>query len=237
MRDLGDVLELLHTSPDRWNSLRLAGKDWIHIARNHEAWEDSVRAMRRDRGRASVTHFASINAVAEGEVPEELAVAWRLWRAKPDKIRTEFQVGTETVRAILVGPQWWSWTTSTGLRTNGGDTSYSHGIGPGDVLVDTPGLSSVLRMRAVSRTTFISRSAYLVSAEPAPVDQNASTAILHALGAGADRYELVVDAEIGVLMRSQAERGGQPFRVIEVEELRLNELLDAGLFSSDGLAN
>jgi hypothetical protein len=237
VRDLGDVLELLHTSPDRWDSLRLTGKDWRHIARNHEAWEDSVRAMRRDRGRASVTRFTTVSAVAEGEVPEELAVAWRLWRAKPDKIRTEFDVGTETVRAVLVGPQWWSWSRSRGLRTNAGDPSSTHGLGPGDVLVDTPVLSSVLRMRAVSRTIFISRSAYLVSAEPAQVDQNASTAVLHALGAGADRYELVVDAEIGVLMRSQAERGGQPFRVIEVEELRFNEQLDAGLFSSDGLAN
>ncbi len=236
MRDLGDVLELLHTSPERWDSLRLVGRDWRHLARHQDAWERWVAAMQRDSNRVSVMHFASLRAVAEEEESEETVLKWRLWLAKPDKIRTEFQVGAETVKAALVGPEWWSWSRSTGLRTNAGDPSSSHGIGPAEVLVDTLGLLSFLRLRAVSRTTFISRSAYVVSAEPAPADRNGPPSALHALGPGADRYELVVDAEVGVLLRSQAERGGQPFRVVEVEELGVNEEPDERLFSPDGLA-
>jgi len=191
--------------------------------------------MQRDSNRRSVTQIAAVRAVAEGEEPEETVVKWQLWQAKPDKIRTEFQVGTDTVRALLIGPQWWSWSRSTGLRTNGGDPSSTHGAGPAEVLIDTPGLLSFLRLRAVSRTTFMARSAYVVSAEPAPVHMNAPPSVLHGLGAGADRYELVVDAEVGVLLRSQAERGGQPFRVIEVEDFALNEQPDKRLFTSDGL--
>jgi len=180
--------------------------------------------------------LAAVRAMAEGEEPEETVVKWRLWQAKPDKIRTEFQVGAETVKALLIGPVWWSWTRSTGLRTNRGDPSSTHGTGPAEVLTDTPGLLSFLRLRAVSRTTFMSRSAYVVSAEPGPVDRNGQTSVLHALGAGADRYELVVDAEIGILLRSQAEEGGKPFHVIEVEELGLNEQPDERLFSPEGLS-
>ena len=141
----------------------------------------------------------------------------------------------ETVTAVLIGSEWWSWTPSAGLRTNGGDPSSTHGVGPAEILVDTPELLSVIRVRAVSRTTFRSRSAYLVSAEPAKADWNAPPSVLHALGAGADNYQLEVDAETGLLLSTQAELGGQPFRMVDIEEFGLNEQLDESLFTPSGL--
>jgi hypothetical protein len=202
----------------------------------HEAWEQWVAAWQRDSGGGSVTGYVFHRAPAEGEGPDESVERWRLWRAKPDRTRTEFQAGTETVKAILIDPEWWSWSPSRGFMMNGGDPSSSHGVGPGEILVDTPKLLSSLRLRAVSRTTFLSRSAYAVFAEPVSIERNAPSHVLHALGAGADRYQLRVDAEIGILLRCQAERGGQPFRVVEVEELGINEKLDDSLFSSNRLA-
>src|SRR5205807_4809908 len=139
------------------------------------------------------------------------------------KIRTEFQVGAETVKALLIGPVWWSWTRSTGLRTNRGDPSSTHGTGPAEVLTDTPGLLSFLRMRAVSRTTFMSRSAYVVSAEPGPADSNGQTSVLHALCAVAERYELVVDVVIGIMLMIQAGGSGRLVHVIEADELGINQ--------------
>jgi len=235
VRDLGDVLELLHTSPARWDSLRLSGTHWRSRSRYHDAWERSIAAKRSQGFRTSASVSATV--IAEGDVPDEQVVPWRFWCAKPDKFRAEFQVGPETVRALVVGHEWWTWSRSSGLRTNHGDPSSIHGIGPADVLVDTPQLLSVLRIRGVSRTTFISRSAYVVSAEPASSERDTLSSVLHNLGPSADRYELIVDAAIGVLLRSQAEWRGESFLVLEVEQLAINEHFGEDLFGPDGLAS
>ena len=236
MRDLGDVLELLHTSPDRWNTLRLAGREWRHLARFNRAWEKSIAAAQRNSRVVSVMSFAPALIPGEQLAPPEATVEqWRLWHAKPDKIRTEFPVGTETVTAVFEGSQWWSWSRSMGHLTNSAGLQASHGLGPAQVLVETPTLLGSLKLQTVSRVTFLSRSAYVVRATPAILDEHAPPFVLHALGAGADRYELVVDAEIGVVWRSQAELGGEAFRVLEVDEFGINELLDDDLFRHDNL--
>jgi len=191
--------------------------------------------MNRGSVGGSVT-ISAVRAKTGFQEPEETVEKWRLWRARPDKIRTQFQVGMETVTAVFVGPQWWSLSPTAGFMTNGGDPSSSHGLGPAEVLVDTPQLLSFLKVRGVSRTTFLARSAYLVAVEPATPERHGPPAVLHALGPGADLYQLYVDAEVGVLLRSQAELGGKPFRVVEVSEMGLNEELDERLFTPGGLA-
>jgi len=231
VRDLGHVLELLHTSPERWETLRLAGREWRHVARFNQAWEKSVAAMQRDSRVASVMSFSHAVVPGEPQEPPETTVEhWRLWHAKPDKIRTQLLVGADTVTAVFAGNKWWSWSPGMGFLTNAGDPSSSHGLGPGEVLVESPTLISSLKLQTISRTTYISRSAYLVGAIPAKVDHHGPPFVLHALGAGADRYELVVDAEVGVVWRTQAEIGGEAFLVLEVDELGINEPLDEGLF-------
>jgi hypothetical protein len=236
VRDLGDVLELLHTSRERWDTLRLAGREWRHVARFHQAWEKSVAAMQRNSRVVSVMSFAPTLVSGEpAEPPETTVEHWRLWHAKPDKIRTQFQVGTETVTAVFAGSQWWGWSRSMGFLSNAGDPNSSHGLGPAEVLVETPSLLGSLKIQTVSRITFLSRSAYLIGAVPAKLDEHAPPFVLHALGVGADRYELVVDAEVGVVWRSQAELGGEAFRVLEVDELGINEPLEDGLFRHDNL--
>jgi hypothetical protein len=192
--------------------------------------------MQRDSGVKSVMTFSRAVVPGESQEPPETTVEhWRLWHAKPDKIRTQFLVGADTVTAVFAGNDWWSWSRGMGLLTNASDPSSSHGLGPGEVLVETPALISSLKLQTVSRTTYLSRSAYLVGAIPAQVDQHGPPFVLHALGAGADRYELVIDAEVGVVWRTQAEIGGEAFRVLEVDELGIDEPLDNGLFRHDNL--
>ena len=53
------------------------------------------------------------------------------------------------------------------------------------------------------------------------------------LGTGADLYKLIVDAETGTLLRSQAEFEGHAFRVIQVDEIAVNSRFDVGLFDPD----
>jgi hypothetical protein len=56
-------------------------------------------------------------------------------------------------------------------------------------------------------------------------------------GTGADVYKLVVDAEVGVLLRVQAELRGTAFRVIEVDDIGVNERLGDSTFDPDRLSN
>jgi hypothetical protein len=236
VRDLGDVLELLHTSPERWDTLRLAGHEWRNLMRFNEAWERSMAAIQSHTRVVSVMSFGPAPVSGEPVEPPETTVEhWRLWHAKPDKIRTEFQVGTEMATAVFAGREWWSWTPGMGHLSSAGDPNSSHGLGPAEVLVDTPAMLGSLKLQTVSRTTFLSRSAYLIGAVPAKRDEHGWPYVLHALGAGADRYELVVDAEVGLVWRSRAELGGGAFQVLEVDELGIDERLDDRLFSGDTL--
>jgi hypothetical protein len=57
------------------------------------------------------------------------------------------------------------------------------------------------------------------------------------LGTGADLYKLVVDAEVGVLLRVQAEFQGDAFRVIEVDDISVNERFGDATFDSNRLRN
>ncbi len=53
---------------------------------------------------------------------------------------------------------------------------------------------------------------------------------VHGLGAGAHDYELLVDAERGVLLRSEARLEGRAFRTIEVTSIRFDGRVDDGVF-------
>src|SRR5258708_20641025 len=131
VRELGDVLELLHTSPDRWDTLLLAGREWRHLARFNQAWEQSVAAMQRNSRVNSMRSFAPALVPGEPrELPETTVEQWRLWHAKPDKIRAQFLVGTATVTAVLVGRQWWSCTPSHVLPPNVAHPHPTHRLWP-----------------------------------------------------------------------------------------------------------
>ena len=49
---------------------------------------------------------------------------------------------------------------------------------------------------------------------------------------GADEYEVVVDAERGVLLRCASRLGGEDFDALEVEEIHFDEHFPEGTFAS-----
>src|SRR5712664_2757799 len=228
MSDLGEVLELMHTSSERWSSLRLRGHEWRHLETFSRAWEHDVTELRKH---ASVT-VMSARFEKPGEPQEESREDWRVWLARPDKMRTQFQVGDQVVTAVFLGDHWWSWSPS-GFRTNDGALSFSHGFGPGEGLVHPARHITSLQMRVAGRTTFLSRPAFDVAAVPHTSEPHGFERTFLMLGTGADLYKLVVDSEVGILLRSQAEFHGEPFRVIEVDDIGVNELLAPETFDPD----
>jgi hypothetical protein len=227
--DLADLLELMHTSARRWQTIRASGWEWRHPVRTRLA---SERLIPRDRSRA-----VTLVGRSEGQPePEEVRDEWRLWLAQPDKVRTEFIVEDETVTAVIVGDTWWSWSPSRGVTTNQGDPHHSHGRGPGVGLIDPASILPAVDLALAGRATLIGRPVLEVLATPTPLDENDEEASdwAHAafdLGAGADEYALVLDAERGILLRSEARIGGQPFRVIEMETVAFDEELGEDVFA------
>jgi hypothetical protein len=167
-----------------------------------------------------------------GEPQEESREDWRVWLAKPDKRRTQFLVGDQVVTAVFIGDDWWSRSPDV-FRTNDGALNISHGFGPAEGIVDPASSLASLHLRVEGRTSLLSRPAFLVTALPHVVDPHGFDPTFHLLGTGADVYKLIVDAEVGILLRCQAEFHGEPFRVIEVDEIGVNEFLARETFDPD----
>jgi len=233
MGDLGEVLELMHTSSERWSTLRLAGHEWRHRETFSRAWEHHFDELRKS-GTTTLRSVAFRKVVGE-EPSVESREDWRVWLAKPDKRRAEFQVGDEVVTAVFHGSSWWSWSPSRGFITNDGEPNHSHGFGPGEALIDPATHLASLQLQMSQRTTFLTRPAYVVTALPRHIGRHGFDATFHMLGTGADLYKLVVDAEVGVLLRVEAEFQGDPFRVIEVDEISVNERFGETTFDSKPL--
>jgi outer membrane lipoprotein-sorting protein len=225
--DLAELLELMHTSARRWQTIRASGWEWHHRVQSQRAWQ---RLIPRDRSPA-VTFVGN----SQGE-PEEVREPWRLWLAQPDKVRSEFMVEDETITAVIVGNTWWSWSPSRELATNRGDPNHSHGRGSGDALIDPSSILPAMELVLMRRATFIGRPVLEVLATPTPPDDNDEEAsdwryATHDLGGGADEYTLMVDAKRGVLLRSEARIRGQPFRIIGMETVAFDQELGDDVFA------
>lgn len=171
-----------------------------------------------------------------GKPPEESREEWRVWLAKPDKKRTQFLVGDQVVTAVFIGDRWWSWSP-LGFRMNDGALNRGHGFSPAEGLVDPARHIASLHMRVDGRTSLLARPAFRVTAVPRIVEPHGFDPTFHMLGTGADLYKLVVDAEVGILLRCQAEFHGDAFRVIEVDDIGVNEQFGEGMFDSVLLRN
>jgi hypothetical protein len=223
-----ELIELMHTSVRRWETLHARGWEWRHSTRSREAWQRNLPegAQRLTSGAASVDEHE----------PDETAEPWELWLAKPDMIRAEFVVGDETVTAVIRGETWWSWAPARDARTNAGDPHSSHGIGPGEILLDPAGILPALEFNLLGEETFAARLVVAVSAVPISVERSDEdyrdwSFATHGLGYGADDYRLRIDAERGVVLRSEARFDGEPFRTISIDHISFDEVFGVETFT------
>ena len=229
MGDLGDLLELLHAGGLGDRTVRAVLSTWTDPALSHEAFLAAAEA----EGAAVVTAYAVRDGEDdEDDVPgaEELL---RLWRAAPDHVRSEVWRADRLERlAVRSGPTWWDYDGDE-VVTNEDDLEVESGIGgEHDVLFEPARLLGSVVLEPAGRGEGASRPALLAVARPRPVRRDHERSwVLHGIGAGADEWEIAVDAELGVLLRVEARRGGRPFRRVEVRELAVGEPLDESLFA------
>ncbi len=221
MSELGDVLELINTSNERWQSLRAEGHEWRYTPLHLEAF---LRRAANRRLRSVVGGRSGVRGESE-----ESSRQWRLWITQPNRIRAEFVAGDgESVTTVVDGTTWWSWSSSSIVVTNEGRDDVETGIGPGVTLVWPAVILPSMELEIRGRTMRLGRKAYSVLAHPASSAEDANDeAVLSGIGAGAEEYELLVDAERGVLLRSEARLHGLPFLVLEMDDVAFDEYYDA----------
>jgi hypothetical protein len=221
MTDPAVVIERLQDPRPRFRALRVEGSEW----RDQHLLQQAFLSTVSDRSQLMVG--VSLHS---GAVPDEDEQSWRMWMAPPDRMRVEFAVGGETITAVFQGPTWWNWSPSRGGQTNGGRPNTEHGLGPGDILVHPAPIIPALELEVIGETVLLGRQVYRVRATPARGNDVQRSFALHALGTGADEYEIVVDKERGFLLRAEARRNGRAFRVVEMRSLALDEELPAEVF-------
>ncbi|CAN5246618.1 hypothetical protein BH20ACT24_BH20ACT24_04360 [soil metagenome] len=227
MSEVGEILELMHTSDLRWRTLRAEGREWRDEAGHLDAF------LRRHPQRSS-TKVLSFSArdpgvPAGGRRSETSEETWRLWLA-PGKVRSEFEAGGETVAVVIRGDTWWSWSPSWGAQTNGGRKNSTHGTGSGEALIAPARILSCANLFVRGRTTVLGRAAFAVRAVPVASDEDDEGPLaLHGIGSG-DDYELIVDAERGILLRSEARLRDRPVRVLEMRDVSFDEDLPEATF-------
>jgi hypothetical protein len=216
--DADALRDLMSDSRNRWTTMRARGREWRDPELLTEAF---MRDVPPDA--------AVISAGVAGGDPPPAEEVWALWLSLPDDMRSEFEVGGETVTAIFRGSTWWSVSSFSGPITNEGDERHRHGAGPGYPLTDPARLARALDLEVQGQSSHAGRPAIETIAtlardggEDRTGEWRAEDAAFE-LGRGADDYSLTVDAEFGVVLRSEARLRGQPFRVIEMREVGFDE--------------
>lgn len=231
------AIEALHTSERRWSTLVAAGQEWHDTALEATAFTQATSPARGWTGYAPLE--AAPGTPEPPPPPVEVERRWRIWIASsaqghPERReRAEFAVGGpahgETVECVWVGETWWSRSPTRGEMTNDGNPSIGHGSGPGAELVGIAALPAALDIVEAEHSNFLGRAVLKLRALPARQDDEQSLGV-HGLGAGAHDYEFLIDAERGVLLRSEARLAGRPFRLVEVTSISFDGEVEDGVF-------
>jgi hypothetical protein len=130
---------------------------------------------------------------------------------------------------IKDGPRWWS--VAPGVGPNSG-TEPASSLELCDALLrwtDPQPLTRLMELEPAGDTEALGRAALLVIATAR--GDNAIAGEIAPLGWSADRWELIVDADRGVVLATTAFVGDKPFRKLEATSLTLDEPFDDALFT------
>jgi hypothetical protein len=227
MSELGDALALAHDARERLGTLRAQVHRWQHA----ERWRRALERHRERHGGDALLVWAAERPAAPAA---ETTSVIRLWL---DGQRMRIELDSEAVsgpqRAVTVtdGARCWSYVPGHGAYvTERADTAggVTPGLGGIDGLLDPLPLLATLRLQARGRTRWEGRPAFRLAGTLRP--GMGHRLFGEGFAAWGDRYDLLLDAERGVLLRSAALLNDEPFAVTELREPVFDEPLAAGLF-------
>jgi hypothetical protein len=219
MTALGRLLEVLHDSRDSWSTLRAEYRVWTHRERSSLAW----RAGAEEQG---AMLYATATGVGEPE-PDESEETWRIWIAKPDRMRQETREGPGGPQTtVVVGDRWWSWDEHWGAQTNDGEANVGTGGVRYPAWIEPARVLGLLRFEALGTGSYAGMPTLRAMARrrlKTALDRDNDDWDLHELGSGAEEYRFNVDADRGVLLRIEARFQDEPFLIGEVVDIAFDE--------------
>src|SRR4051812_46928112 len=213
MSDLGDLLESLHQAAHGHERVRIVWRTWHHNARANAALIGAVEGAGPD---------------AESPPPERHGRI-RVWLEHPGRWREERE-GDERGYALAIrdGARWWTYDDVQGALT--GEIEPGGGFDDDLALhLDPAALLDRFDFEPLGAGERAHRRVLKARATPRPPHPTADIAFV--LGAGADELLLEVDADHGVLLRTDARRDGAPFEIFEAEEVEFDAGHPDGTFT------
>lgn len=159
----------------------------------------------------------------------------RIWIDPPDRTRVE-TTGTEGDRTVVrVGNDWWSYSPGKARRSVGHDRVSTDTGEDMAALLAPASYVGQLDFEVLGESTRIDRRVLHAVARPfaEPSEGLArmqQSMLFHHWGGGAEEYELDVDCERGAILRLEARRLGEPFRVAEALAIDFDPTFSEGLF-------
>jgi hypothetical protein len=209
--ELGALLALLHRADDPFSTVAATYRVWVHRERSFAAFGAEMEARKATGyGAATIQSARRSNAAGEDEPVVESEEVVRIWRAE-----------------VRDGKLWWNWDRVSGARSNEDDPEHGLGVGGEElaIMLDPTPLLGLLRFRVTGRGVIAGRPVIVAEALPrlGRSREQAQSVRLHLLGSGAERYELSVDEQLGVLLRVVALRDGESFREVTTVAITFDE--------------
>src|ERR1700694_1605543 len=214
--DLGEVLELMQGAHARWEYAYVAFREWRDQQRAMAAFEQA----RRERP----GNLQSVVIASSSEVAPVYESVSRVWIDRPhERSRIESQDGYAPSLSITVGNRWWMYHPRSGAVSNENDPGIAGGAtsqaGQADLLLDPSPLLTMCELTVLGHQTVAGRREWRLRAVNRRYVGRLQSILSHPLvGPAGEERELVVDAELGVLLRWESRFQGEPFSLAEVPE-------------------
>ncbi len=220
MDTLRDILELLYSAYERFSTIQATSRTWYDVVRVREGWERW--AAQQPPGSVAVLEPLEADAAAAAR-PAPAISEWveRLWLHKPARCRYESGLAGERPDAIIRGD----------CVHQVSSPPESPGMWFGEMLDPAP-LIPYLWLQPLGRAVYAGREAIRVRGVPRrKLAEGISPALLWL---SADEYDLLVDAERGVLLRITASMDGAAFAGTELVRVVFDEAIPDSVLTSSG---
>jgi outer membrane lipoprotein-sorting protein len=213
MSELGDLLELMYTATSRYTTLRVTIREWQHLERTERAFQRYAEALDAPGGRGAMVMVGF--GFGTEPPPKTTETLIRIWTAPQAKTRMERSGDGEPQTTVSDGEQVWTFAPSLGAYVNPAQGMY-HGF---EHLADPSLLLGQLVLEPASATSVAGRDAILVRA----TSRGREGLGFPGLAEGAERHELAVDTERGILLRVVSYFDGEEFTSYEVLDVAFDE--------------
>jgi outer membrane lipoprotein-sorting protein len=215
-----NALELLQTSPQKWLTIRAAGKEW-----RADNWVQ--RAFQRNGPPGSTLSVRATRSLSTSDDYRP----WRMWQRRSGQARGDFTGPNDSSHLVIVnGSHVWSATPRSGGQLSDRPGPYLPEVGPGGALVETTRLPTALDLDFARETSALGRRALELRGRPRFSPGPRQRRLLP-FGWGATSYRLLVDAERGVLLKFEAFADQTPVQLLEMTEVAFDEPLPDQLFT------